>query len=238
MESISTYVGNKIKFYRKQKRLSLEQLSQMIHKSKSTLSKYENGNIALDIETMLDIAQALEVDVTRLIDYHYQQETEIPVFQNPFGQDTLYLYYYDGRKKEIVLSLISLSHTPGQKQLTASFYMDIPSYEEYEKCHFFYTGEMNAFDLVTYLTLVNQNNPMERMSICILNSFNFQQTEATWGFMSGISYQPIAPFTLKFLLTPRPLKDSELSLQDLIITREEIKALKHYNMMLLNHQPI
>lgn len=50
---------------------------------------------------------------------------------------------------------------------------------------------MNAFDLVTYITLINQNNPMERMEMCILNSFNFQQNQTTWGFMSGISYQPI-----------------------------------------------
>lgn len=238
MENISTYVGNKIKFYRKQRGLSLEQLAHMIHKGKSTLSKYENGYISLDVETLLEISQALNIEVTQLVDYHYQKEETISSLRNPFGQDHLSLYYYDGRKKEIVQSLITLSENQQQNKMTANFYMDIPSYGEYEKCRFFYTGEMNAYDLVTYLTLINQNNPMERMTMCILNSFNFQQNQATWGFLSGISYQPIAPFTLKFLLTPRPLADSELSLQDLLITREEIKTLKYYNMMLLNHQPI
>ncbi|MCI5595482.1 MAG: helix-turn-helix domain-containing protein [Lachnospiraceae bacterium] len=238
MESISTFVGNKIKFYRKRNGYSLDQLAQIIHKSKSTLSKYENGNIALDVETLLEIAKALHVEVSQLVDYHYQKEETPSPLRNPFGQDQLSLYYYDGRKKEIVQSLITLSENPGQNKITANFYLDIPSYQDYDKCHFFYTGEMNAFDLVTYITLINQNNPMERMEMCILNSFNFQQNQATWGFMSGISYQPIAPFTLKFLLTPRPLADSELSLQDLLITRDEIKTLKYYNMMLLNHQPI
>ena len=86
MESISTFVGNKIKFYRKRNGYSLDQLAQIIHKSKSTLSKYENGNIALDVETLLEIAKALHVEVSQLVDYHYQNECFRSCYLHYFNQ--------------------------------------------------------------------------------------------------------------------------------------------------------
>ncbi len=235
-ESISKFVGRKIKFFRKQKGLSLEALAFMINKNKSTLSKYENGAISIDVETLLDISRSLNVDITNFIDYKVDGSSHRVFSSNPFKSNELYLYYYDGRKKNIVKSVLVLlpPNKIGASQ-KAYFYMDVPSMKEYEKCRFYYIGEMNAFDLVTYLTLLNQTNPMEQLGMCILNSFDINQTASTWGFMFGISYNPVAPFSLKFLLSTRILTNAEINVDDLFITKEELKTLKHYNMMLLNH---
>ena len=43
---ITKQVGLRIKYYRKHRNLSLEQLALKINRSKSAISKYENGNIS------------------------------------------------------------------------------------------------------------------------------------------------------------------------------------------------
>lgn len=45
-------IGKKINIYRRAKKMTLEELSQRVCKSKSTLSKYEKGAISIDIETL------------------------------------------------------------------------------------------------------------------------------------------------------------------------------------------
>ncbi|MDR1915961.1 MAG: helix-turn-helix domain-containing protein [Synergistaceae bacterium] len=233
MDSISIYVGKKINFFRKQKNLSLDQLSSMIHKSKSTLSKYENGNISIDIETLCDIAKVLDVELNQLINYRYKPSSQSKFSTNPFGaHNDLYIYYYDGRKKSVVISFLTISFSEIRNVFESEFYMDIPSFDEYEKCQFYYVGEMNAFDLVTYLTMTNQTNPMERMSFCILNQFRYNSLK--WGYMFGISYKPIAPFALKFLLSTMPLPMGKITPEALSFTNSEIKMIKKLNMLLLD----
>ena len=61
MGSFSYHVGQRIKKYRKSRGYTIEQFSAMINKSKATLSKYENGTITIDIETLYDISKALDI---------------------------------------------------------------------------------------------------------------------------------------------------------------------------------
>ena len=65
MNGINARVGARIRLYRRAKKLTLIQLSAMIHKSKATLSKYETGDIAIDVETLYDIAAALDMPETQ-----------------------------------------------------------------------------------------------------------------------------------------------------------------------------
>ena len=79
MGSFSNFVGHRIKKYRKSRGYTIEQFSAMINKSKATLSKYENGAITIDIETLYEISQALDIDLKYFVDY------QPPTFRNePF----------------------------------------------------------------------------------------------------------------------------------------------------------
>ena len=69
MDSYSAYVGTRIKHFRKAQNLTIEELARTINKSKSAVSKYENGQIAIDIETLKDIADALKISVSQIIYY-------------------------------------------------------------------------------------------------------------------------------------------------------------------------
>ena len=69
MNEISIAVGGRIRLYRQMKKLTLMTLAEKIHKSKATLSKYETGDIVVDVETLFDIARALEIKPQQLLDY-------------------------------------------------------------------------------------------------------------------------------------------------------------------------
>ena len=99
MGSFSYHVGQRIKKYRKIRGYTIEQFSAMINKSKATLSKYENGTITIDIETLYDIAQALNIDLKCFIDYQppvFHQE-QVLTGNFYFNTPQAYMYYFDGR---------------------------------------------------------------------------------------------------------------------------------------------
>ena len=80
MKEISVHVGKRIRLYRKMKNMTIEVFAGLINKSKATVSKYENGDIAIDIETLFIIANALDISVNQLIDYDKEvEETETRV---------------------------------------------------------------------------------------------------------------------------------------------------------------
>ena len=90
MSSFSYFVGQRIKKYRKSRGYTIEQFSAMINKSKATLSKYENGAITIDIETLYEIAQALDIDLKCFIDYQppmFHAEPAVP--KNSYFNQTL-----------------------------------------------------------------------------------------------------------------------------------------------------
>ena len=66
MSEFTCYVGQQIKKYRKAGRLTLQQLADAIHKSRATVCKYENGEISVDIETLFEISQVLQVSMAQL----------------------------------------------------------------------------------------------------------------------------------------------------------------------------
>lgn len=237
----SQHVSQRIKFYRKVKHMSLETLAQKIHKSKSTLSKYENGHIAVDVETLYEIAEVLEINISQFVDYtpvHHQ--IRFSPCDNPLGnQNDFYIYYYDGRTKKITKTFLLLNPGSGTEKtenansITCYCYMDVPSFEKHVLCKYFYTGTMTFNDLVSYITLDNLNNPIEKIYMCFINPFH--HTLDTQGLMMGISYNPITPFTLKFTLSKTPLAESLLTRENIGLQKSELKFIKTLNMLLLNN---
>lgn len=67
MSEISAQIGSQIRTLRKKRKMTLDDLSGIIHKSRSTISKYEKGEIAIDIETLYEIADAIQVHVEQLL---------------------------------------------------------------------------------------------------------------------------------------------------------------------------
>ncbi len=235
MGSFSYHVGQRIKKYRKSRGYTIEEFSAMINKSKATLSKYENGTITIDIETLYDISKALDIDLKCFIDY------QPPIFHNDlvlpksfyFNQPRAYMYYYDGRIHQLVRSLLCFSPAASGKAIDVMLYVAVSSFSEPDRCQHLFTGEMKPYDTITHMVLTNQINEAEKMYICMLNPM--QNRMPAIGLLSGIGSTPFfAPIAMKALISKEPLEENDKLLNHIKLDKEDYHSIRSYNMMVVN----
>ncbi len=73
---MKTKIAENIKFYRKQLKLTQEQLASYLHGKKSLVSNYENGYSTPDIFTLCRLAKIFDVTLDELVEPEYNQEDE------------------------------------------------------------------------------------------------------------------------------------------------------------------
>ena len=158
MSAFCYHVGQRIKKYRKSRGYTIEQFSVMINKSKATVSKYENGTITIDIDTLYDISQKLDIDLKCFLDYQppMPHNTEPVLPKNfYFNQPRAYMYYYDGRIRQIVRSLLCFSPSATGETVDVMLYVGVEDFGNPDRCQHLFTGEMKAFDTITHMVLNN-----------------------------------------------------------------------------------
>ncbi|MCR4711193.1 MAG: helix-turn-helix domain-containing protein [Clostridia bacterium] len=230
MLEISLGIGQRIRYYRKSRNMTLEELASAVNKSKATLSKYEKGQIVLDIETLYDIADVLRVHVDQLL-VSSKPEAEIVYEEvNPSffrGLNRFYAYYYDGRIRKINRSVCDILSRTETNQFKLIMYMNCSDLEQYQQCENTYIGYIRHFDALSIIEVVHQTNPMEHGSIQILATF--MDSEVKWGLWNGISSRPLMPVALKMLFSKKPLKEDERLIKQLKISKDDIRTMKLYN---------
>ncbi len=235
MGSFSLHVGQRIKKYRKNRGYTIEQFSAMINKSKATLSKYENGTITIDIETLYDIAKALDIDLKCFLDYQppaVPSEVLLPK-SFYFNQPRAYMYYYDGRVRQLIRSLLCFSNSASGDSIDVMLYLGVASFDEPDRCQHLFTGEMKPYDTITHMVMNNQINEAEKMYICMLNPM--QTRTPAIGLLSGIGSTPFfAPIALKTLISKEPLEENEKLLNTVKLDKDDYHLLRYYNMMVVN----
>ena len=65
-DDLSRFVGSKIKYYRKKKKLTQNALGELIGKKNNTISNYETGTISPEQDALFAIAKALDIKVDDL----------------------------------------------------------------------------------------------------------------------------------------------------------------------------
>lgn len=237
MSVFTEYVGQRIRKSRKGKGLTIDDFARMINKSKATVSKYENGSISLDLETLLDIADALEMDVKSLVDYKSPNVKPKPLPKDSFfNQSRCYMYYYDGRIKKIVRSLIDLNlsddNSNGQR-IDVTLYMGLDSFSNTDKSQHIFEGRLLPYDTITHISLTNQINKTERLYLCVLNPMHAHSPAV--GIMSGIASNPFfAPMGMKILISKNQLNEDAALEAAVELSKEDYKSFKTYNMMVIN----
>lgn len=236
MKEISMHVGQKIRLYRKMKGLTIETFAGMINKSKATVSKYENGDISIDVETLFVIAQALETSVTQLIDYMEDAHEDAEGKGKTAGRRSktrYYMYFYDGRRSRIARNIIEVQDGGEENGVfDANMYAYLENFEDYYRCKLLYHGEMRRYDTFVNFNFENQNNKVERAFLYAINSFSHSGRMA--GLYCGLSTQPILPACFKFVLSPEILEEDEALKMELMVSREDIKMLKKMNMYVVS----
>jgi len=227
MSALTEHIGNRIRLYRKNKHMSMDELSARISKSKPTVSKYENGAISIDADTLFDIARALGVSVHQLTDYHSPADARIPgaprgIFRNP----ALHIYYYDGRVRRLVRGFLQI-YSDGAGRNDATLYLDIDSFPDYANCRMLYHGVISTHDVVTNIAMRNQANEAELCNITALNPFG--QSEVIWAMLTGISDNPLMPMAFRIAVSVQALPEDQKLLDSLVLSKEDLKIIKRYN---------
>lgn len=230
MSKLSGHIGGRIRLYRQKKKITIEQLAKAISKSSSTISKYEQGTIVIDVESLFDLAKALNVSVHQLIDYvpPGADGAKAPMFTKVLDLESFYMYFYDGRRKKLVRGYIESRDNPLESGNHVILYLDFDSYDQYSRCQFLYSGRMHKFDTLSYISLENQSNHVERLNITILDSFRSDDIRV--GHLSGISNQPYTPVSFKVIISGNRLDENDELVETLKLCSEDFRLMKKMNM--------
>ena len=232
MLEINVEIGKKIRNFRKNQKMTIEELAKLINKSKATVSKYAKGEIIMDIVTLYDIADVLQLHVEQLL-YCRPERTVFstsntsPAFFNGLSQ--FYSYVFDGRTNQIMKSVFDVISEVGESRFKVMMYMNVKDYTNYQNCENTYWGYIEHFDALTNIDMRNHDTSMEQIKINILASFLDSDTK--WGLFSGISSRPMMPVALKMLFSKKILRENEILIKQLKISKEDIRLLKLYNML-------
>lgn len=232
MSQIRQEIGCKIRSFRKARGMTLDDLAAGICRSKSTLSKYEKGEIALDVETLYEIAQVLRIHVEQLLCPNVLKEPSDPLNKVPGffrGLTKFYAYAYDGRSNQILRSVYEVSSPTEEHRYRVSMYLNFSDFSNYQHCENSYSGYIEHFSAVTNIVMTNQSSPMEHAFAQILASYLDAPT--IWGLFCSLSTRPMMPVTAKMLYSKKQLAETEKLVRQLKVNREDIRLLKLYNMM-------
>ncbi len=226
---ILQHVGSQIKMFRKIKKLTIDELAKMINKSKSTVSKYESGEIAIDIVTLSDISKALNIHLINLVDYEESEKTDAEQ-SHLWNADNLYMYHQSGKK--IYCSYIKLRVDEKSKKTTATLYYKIDKTNDVKNCDCVYQGYMYRHDNILNFNLKNCLYDSE--SVLINFFIPMKNVTTISGLISGLEGVSLRPSSYKVILSKTPLSVDEQK-ELLVISKDVIKRLKNEHVFRIDY---
>lgn len=215
-------VGNNIKKYRIAHNYTLKEMSALIHKSCSTLSKYEKGIIPITADTIEEFAQIFHILPSQLLAVPY--EDMLPIEKTDFISKH-YMYSYDGKRKRIMKSILEEFSISNSENTFVELFYDIENFKNPEKCKVIYAGESVKFGPWQNYHLRNQSHSNEEIWLCSMDTFSHNNKI---GILTGISSVTMYPCARKILIASDIQKENEV-LNKLIFSKEDIQLFKKYN---------
>ena len=225
MAELSDHVGKRIKLYRKNKQMTQSEFAKRINKSKSAVSKYECGEIAIDIETLYEIADVLEISIYQLLDYNQHKKYILPGMQGFFSAPTHFYVYYLNRGSTILRRGVLEINRSEDDMYSTIFFADVNDYNNLYSCDHLYFGDIHYSDSYVNMIMENQANRTERLFINIANPFNNNAT-LTVGMMCGISDKYMIPVALKGIFSKSRLVENAALKESLNITKDDFSNMK------------
>ena len=241
MSQISQHIGSRIRSFRRAQGMTLQQLADKIHKSRASVSKYETGEIVVDVETLYEISQALNVELSVLTDYCDPKPQPAPQIPNHSGQSPffqareLYFCFYDGRYNRLKNGVINVrkdrTAPDGSCEATFSITTNTPTGRSSET---HYLGRVVYSDMLIRFSFVNLFNALEEDLLYIFNPL--EQRDFTEGLLCGISSADLMPCAFKCLVTLAPQEPTEELKKQLLITPKELRRWQKMNMLIVDNR--
>lgn len=225
-------IGENIRKYRLLKQLSMQELGNAIHKSKAAVFKYEKGTSSIDIEVLLQIADALNISIDQLLPSK-TSHTELSDKDKRLvmALNGSYFYQYNGAERGIIKGRFE---APSKENIT--LYYDYSDHNDYKKSRLIYWGHGNLEGNMVNLFLQNQKHTIE---YCVCSArIPIVNDNYVYGFILGLSPSTLVPILNKFLISKKPLPYDENLLQILSFTKEEFNLAKKNNTIALSLQKL
>ena len=155
--------GEKLKKLRKEKGLSQENIAYRLNLSKTTISRFESGELLPNVEQLHIICDELGIYESDLFDRDIEYSNDKNSY-SPFDSDKIYIYFnafnYATKKYKVELNCyLKISKKPGRIEVDLVRAKDNQIYS---------TGYMYADDSVCFITLKNHLPNRSRLDICEL----------------------------------------------------------------------
>lgn len=226
-------LNEKIKMYRESRNISVTYLGKLISKSKSTISKYESGAIVPDIITLLDICNALNIQISELLPISIN-ETRVFNYDNIFNTSKIYFYYYT--ENHLVTSIAEIINNNNLNTPKVRFYNGVKNTNKYaDKSSYYYEGELTYDRTIGYFSLKNINSQKiqyENVQISFTIPWN-GKIDKTFFFIFALTPHSI-PVVKKGILSIKEISNIHDYDKYLKISKDELNKIKYNNAWILN----
>ncbi len=164
------HIGGRIRLFRKHLNLTLEELAYLVHKSPSTLSKYEKGSVNIDVLTLSEIADALGIGIGQLTDYSTRRR--MPPNRNDSNlfkrHDRFHVYYLYSPMKQVLQGFLEVTGNSGnQTEDNVVLYLGSEEGFDISEPLFIYTGTMTCDESYAYISMQNSSGMKDMLYIMI-----------------------------------------------------------------------
>lgn len=207
------YIGEKIRDYRKERGMSIQNLADAINKSKATVARYESNEIVVDIYTIMEICNTLNISIDDLCQRN-MKGLDKNKNRNPFNTNLLYLYYIS--KNGLVISALEITAKEYENYVLMKNGLCGNKYKQE------YVGVLESNYNTAFFCLTNAvTNPgLDKFQIEV--DLHSEINERYTGMFLGISSYSQKPTARKCIVMPRLLTKKE----ELLWIFEELKITK------------
>ena len=230
---ISGFAGERIRYLRKINNLTLENIAKLTGKSKSTISKYERGEISVDLETFYQFSEAFSVPIHHFLYQSLPISSVLPDKPDARFQANkiLCIYHWDARphRNRCLLSVVEMNTSSSQSVL----YWDVADYLHYTKCNYIFYGNLLKSEPSRRFILINNVSQMDMLGINYLNPLIFHNT-VICGNISSFSVGQFECYTTKCIVSEMPQNITKEFMHTLTISKSVITELRKTNVFRMN----
>lgn len=222
MKSITTMVGERIRFFRKSRGITIVELAGRMNISKSAISKYERGESAITLDILSEIAKALQIDPIQLLDESYLP-SEGSIFRNSDISENSYnkyfVYTFLGHDKAYYSKNVLFIGNS-----TAKFYAEVENETEYWNCKYYYAGNVFNDTAKKRIVLIN---PLNELDIIITEIENpLGNTEKQYSFFASFSVGVHYPIAGRWLISRKIINSTSELGRLLPLTNDDLRSFK------------
>lgn len=233
--SPTEHVGKRIRLYRKKSGYTLLEFSHMIHRSVSAISKYENGLVSIDVDTLFDIAEALGISVNQLTDYQTTARKKKEIGGGNFfrKRELFYMYQYSGFDKRVNRFILEIAENPEDEKDQVMLYYGYKDIKDYTKCESIYRGEITYSDSYVNIQASNPFNAVDKISIYAKATSSPHQTKVN-GVILALAESLRNPYSAKAIISTEPLEINATLLEQLMINdKDSLADIRKANAMVI-----